>query len=75
MGLPVIATDDGGIPETLRDQKHILLHKSKDLSIQLKDAILEIKDNYSNYFGNRLSPLFTKETYVKSFYDNINLTD
>lgn len=73
MGLPVIATDDGGIRETLRDQKHILLHKSKDLSIQLKDAILEIKDNYSNYSGNRLSPLFTKETYVKSFYDNIEI--
>lgn len=73
MGLPVIATDDGGIPETLHDQKHIIIHKSKDISIQLKEAILEIKNNYPNYSGNKLSPLFSKEAYVKSFYDNIEI--
>jgi glycosyltransferase involved in cell wall biosynthesis len=73
MGLPVIATDDGGIPETLQGQKHIIINKSMDISIQLKEAILHIRNNYSNYIGNRISPLFTKEEYVKSFFDNIEL--
>lgn len=73
MGLPVIATDDGGIPETLEGQKHILINKSMDIPNQLKEAILYIRNNYSNYTGNRISPLFTKEEYVKSFFDNIEL--
>jgi glycosyltransferase involved in cell wall biosynthesis len=71
MGLPVIATNDGGIPETLVGQKHILLNKDGDLPTLIADAVLDIKTNYPIYQGNYLNPQFTKETYVKSFFNSI----
>ena len=73
MGLPVIATNDGGIPETLVGQKHILIDKNKDLVQELTQAILEIKSNYQNYTGNHLNPEFTTEEYSKRFFDSIKL--
>jgi glycosyltransferase involved in cell wall biosynthesis len=72
MGLPVIATDDGGIPETLAGQKHIILHKNGDLPSLIKDAIIKIKSQSSSYHGNMLNPAFTKEAYSKSLFKNIN---
>jgi len=71
MGLPVIATNDGGIPETLVEQKHILLNKEGDLTTQIANAILDIRANYQAYQGNHLNPIFTKEAYAKSFFNNI----
>ena len=73
MGLPVIATNDGGIPETLSKQKHILIEKNDNISSHLASAILEIKDHYTSYQGNSLNPLFSKETYARRFFDNISL--
>lgn len=72
MGLPVIATNDGGIPETLTEQKHILIEKDDSLSTHLASAIIEIKDHYASYQGNFLNPLFSKETYARSFFENIS---
>lgn len=72
MGMPVIATNDGGIPETLIGQKHILIEKERELPGQIADAILTIKNNYSKYKGNHLSPHFNKEYYSHSFFENIN---
>jgi len=71
MGLPVIATNDGGIPETLVGQKHILLNKEGDLTTQIANAILDIRANYQAYQGNYLNPIFTKEAYAKSFFNSI----
>ena len=71
MGLPVIATNDGGLPETLREQKHIIVDKDGKLPQQIADAILRIKNNYAEYTGNRLAPQFTKEIYAKTFFDAI----
>jgi glycosyltransferase involved in cell wall biosynthesis len=73
MGMPVIATNDGGIPETLIGQKHILIEKERELPGQIADAILTIKNNYSKYKGNNLSPHFNKEHYSHSFFENIKL--
>ena len=70
-GLPVIATNDGGIPETLVEQKHILLDKEGDLTTQIANAILDIRVNYQAYQGNYLNPIFTKEAYAKSFFNSI----
>ena len=42
MGLPVIATDDGGIPETLEGQKHILINKFT-LEKRMRTQIMIIK--------------------------------
>ena len=72
LGLPVIATNDGGIPETLTEQKHILIEKDDSLSTHLASAIIEIKDHYASYQGNFLNPLFSKETYARSFFENIS---
>lgn len=74
MGLPVIATNDGGIPETLNGQKHILIDKDGDMVTQLAEAILKVKNNYPSYKGNQLSSRFTKESFVHSFYENIILS-
>ena len=71
MGLPVIATNDGGIPETLVGQKHIIIDKNKNMPNQIANALLKIKSDNTSYQGNKLNPQFTKETYVKSFFDNI----
>lgn len=73
MGLPVIATNDGGIPEALLGQKHIIIDKDKDLPQQLANSILHIKNNYSSFLGNELNPLFTKDEYAKTFWDKIAL--
>lgn len=71
MGLPMIATNDGGIPETLVGQKYILIEKEKNLPQQIANAILTIKNDYDHYLGNSLNPIFTKENYSKSFFDSL----
>lgn len=72
MGMPVIATNDGGIPEALIGQKHILIKKEGNLPAQIADAILTIKNNFSSYKGNHLFPQFKKEYYSHSLFENIN---
>lgn len=68
LGLPVVATNDGGIPETLESQHHILIDKNCDMPIQIAKAILTIKDHYSDFSGNYLSQSFSKEAYTQSFF-------
>ena len=71
MGLPVIATNDGGIPETLVGQKHIIIDKNKDMPNQIANALLKIKNDNASYQGNKLNQQFTKEAYAQSFFNNI----
>ena len=71
MGLPVIATNDGGIPETLVGQHHILIDKNGKLSQQIADAILTIKDSQAKFMDNHLDPRFTKTVYAESFFKAI----
>lgn len=73
MGLPVIATNDGGISEALAKQKHILIEKDNNLPTHLASAILEVKEHYKSYQGNSLDSLFSKESYVRCFFKNISL--
>lgn len=75
MGLPIIATNDGGLPETLTGQKHIIIYKAGNIPLQIAEAILLIKEHYEDYTGNHLNPRFTKETYAKSFFKAINSYD
>lgn len=71
IGIPIIATNEGGIPEALIGQKCILIEKGPNMHIQIANSIKEIKNNYSEYKGNKLNPIFTKETYSISFFDSI----
>lgn len=68
MGLPVIATNDGGIPETLVGQKHIMIAKLVNLPKQISDVIVKIKNNYEFYTGNFLPKQFTKYNYAKCLF-------
>ena len=72
MGLPVVATNDGGIPETLRNQKHILIDKNGHLPKQIASAIMHVKTHYSEFTGNHLCPTFTKDAYAASFFQAIS---
>ena len=74
MGLPVIATDDGGIPEALVEQRHITIDKNGDLPQLIAIAIKTIKDNYLVYQGNNIQPSFTKNTYAKTLLENLSFT-
>lgn len=71
IGLPVIATNDGGIPETLIGQKSVIIAQKSNLPQSIADAILEIKKHYSDYQGNYLYPTFTKKNYAQSFFKSI----
>ena len=72
MGLPVIATNDGGIPEALIGQKSILIDKEQNLPNQIANAIETIRNNYTSYMGNQLNPQFTKEAYARTFFEELN---
>ena len=74
MGLPVIATDDGGIPEALVEQRHITIDKNGDLPQLIAIAIKTIKDNYFVYQGNNIQQSFTKNTYAKTLLENLSFT-
>lgn len=71
MGLPVIATNDGGIPEALSGQRTIIIRKELEISKQIASAILKIKNNIASYQGNTLNRVFTKFAFAKSFFENI----
>lgn len=73
VGLPVIATNDGGIPEALKGQKHILVDKDKNLPESLSKAIIYIKKHQAEFQGNFLPPHFTKEEYAKNFFKAIDI--
>ena len=72
IGLPVIATNDGGLPETLIGQKNIIIDKDGNLPSQIAEAILQIKGHYAGYIGNQLNAQFTKEIYAVSFFKAVN---
>ncbi len=71
IGLPVIATNDGGIPETLIGQKHILIEKEGDMVHDIAQALITVQENYVFYRGNKLNPAFTKENFSKCFFESI----
>ena len=72
MGLPVIATNDGGIPETLVGQKHILIDKHIPMPRQIADALLTIKEDTNAYAGNNLNPIFHTDNYAATFFKEID---
>lgn len=71
LGLPIIATNDGGIPEVLRGLKHILIEKDENMINNISKALIEVKEQYHLYVGNKLNPNFTKENYAKNFFKSL----
>lgn len=71
MGLPLITTKVGGIPEIVDIHKNIILETNRNLYVNISKAILEIKNHPDKYRGNKIEDVFTKEYYSKSFFESI----
>lgn len=74
MGLPIIATQRGGIPEEVSKENAILLTTGKDLSQQLADTILYLynhpeKCKSMSIASIRNSKQYNKWRYAEEFYN------
>ena len=73
MGLPVITTRRGGIPEIVTDKNAILLETDESFIENLAAAILNLyqhpeKRKQMSAASLERSKLFDKETYAKNFF-------
>ena len=83
MGLPIITTRRGGIPEEVTDKNAILLKTDEHFVENLATAILDLYNNPEKRkqmaaVSLERSKLFDKETYAKNFFaalDSIDSTD
>ena len=76
MGLPIIATKRGGIPEEVNQENAILLTTDKDLSQQLADAILYLYDHPEvrksmSIASIRNSKQYSYRRYAEDFYNTL----
>lgn len=78
VGLPLIVTRSGGIPEAVDEYCAVIVEKDKNLSINLAKAIICLSedrqklDRMSAHAKER-AELFSKEKYAESFFKNIQL--
>lgn len=77
MGLPIIATRRGGIPEEVSEENAILLATDEYLVENLAATILDLyhhpeKRNLMSEASRCRSQLFDKETYAQHFFEVIN---
>ena len=73
MGLPIITTRRGGIPEEVTEENAILLKTDEHLVEKLATAILDLYNNpekrkQMSAISLERSKLFDKETYAKNFF-------
>ena len=73
MGLPIIATNRGGIPEEVTEDNAILLQTDEHFVNNLANVILELyqhpeKRKRMSAASLERSKLFDKETYAKNFF-------
>ena len=73
MGLPIITTTHGGIPEEVTNQNAILLNTDKHFIDHLSSAIMDLYEHTEKRqrmaaASLERSKLFDKETYAKKFF-------
>ena len=73
MGIPIITTRRGGIPEEVTEENAILLKTDEHLVEKLATAILDLYNNpekrkQMSAISLERSKLFDKETYAKNFF-------
>ena len=73
MGLPIITTRRGGIPEEVTEENAILLDTDEQFVDNLVKAILELynqpeKRQQMSRISIERSKLFDKESYAKNFF-------
>lgn len=76
MGLPIICTNKGGIPEEVGQDNAILLDVNDKIQIQLYDAITSLYENpekcsYMAKASLSRAELFDKESYSSHFFDSM----
>ena len=74
MGLPIITTRRGGIPEEVTEDNAILLETDQHIVENLASSILDLynhpeKRKQMSLASLERSNLFDKETYAKNFFD------
>lgn len=77
MGLPVISTRRGGIPEEVSAENAILLDTDKDFVPQLAKAILQLHDNAEKRQEMAAASLrhaqqFSKESFARHFFQSLD---
>lgn len=77
MGLPVISTRRGGIPEEVIPESAILLDADEHLPEHIKEAVLDLyhhpeKRKAMGMAAKKRSLLFSKERYAKDFFDTLS---
>jgi glycosyltransferase involved in cell wall biosynthesis len=78
MGLPIITTRRGGIPEEVTEKNAILLHTDEHFVDNLAAAILDLyqhpeKRKAMSQAGLERAKLFDKETYARDFFKALEL--
>ena len=76
MGLPIITTRRGGIPEEVSEENAILLNTDELFVNNLADAILDLyehpeKRKAMSEAALKRAPYYSKERYAKDFFDAI----
>ena len=78
MGLPIITTRRGGIPEEVTEKNAILLHTDEHFVDNLASAILDLyqhpeKRKAMSLASMERAKLFDKETYARNFFKALEL--
>ena len=78
MGLPVISTYRGGIPEEVTEETAILLQTDNQFVSHLSNAILDLyqhpeKCEVMGKAAKKHSLLFSKEHYARNFFEALSL--
>lgn len=73
MGLPIITTRRGGIPEEVSEENAILLNTDEHFVDNLTSAILDlyehpVKRQHMSNASLKRANLFSKENYIKNFF-------
>lgn len=73
-GLPVITTNQGGIPETVTADSAVMLHVDETLPQRIATAILDLyehpeKRKTMSEAAKKRSQLFSKERYAREFFE------
>lgn len=76
MGLPIITTRRGGIPEVVTEDNALLLDTGEHFTEHLAEAILHLcqhpeKRKAMGEAASKRATLFSKERYVRDFFDAI----